>query len=279
MKKKLLKKKEERRNRISLTGKLDMQIEQLKVSFWGILAICALVLCWCPSLLAEEPDAQSILHRVDDNINPDTRISTISMTIHGRRSSRTVRSKSWIRGVDKAFTEYLAPPREQGTKMLKLEDELWIYSPDTDRTIQISGHMLREPVMGSDLSYEDFMEDPVLSNIYSPELEGTDTFLDRECWVLYLTAEDDDVAYRYRRLWVDKERFLPLKEEWYGSGETLLKTFEVKEMMEAQGRWYPKRAVFNDVLKAGDGTEVIIEEIEFDVDIPDRIFSRAALRQ
>lgn len=234
---------------------------------------------WAFLVIAQEPSASEILGRVDENITADSRIATISMTIHGRRASRTVRSKSWVRETDKSFSEYLSPPREAGTKMLKIDDQLWIYSPSTDRTIQISGHMLREPVMGSDLSYEDFMEDPVLSNIYKPEIEGEEVVSERECWILYLTAKSDDVTYQSRRLWVDKERFFPMKEEWYGSGGTLLKTLEVKEIGQEQGRWYPKRALFNDVLKRGDGTEVVVEEIEFDADIPDRVFSRAALRR
>jgi len=41
----------------------------------------------------------------------------------------------------------------------------------------------------------------------------------------------------------------------------------------------PKKALFNDVLKSGEGTGVIVEDIEFDADIPDRIFSRVALRR
>lgn len=49
-----------------------------------------------------------------------------------------------VKGDHKGYTEYLAPAREKGTKMLKLENQLWIYSPATDRTIQIAGHMLRQ---------------------------------------------------------------------------------------------------------------------------------------
>ena len=44
-------------------------------------------------------------------------------------------------------------------RMLKLDDILLTYSPQTDRIIQISGHMLKQSVMGSDFSYNDIMED------------------------------------------------------------------------------------------------------------------------
>jgi hypothetical protein len=37
--------------------------------------------------------------------------------------------------------------------------------------------------------------------------------------------------------------------------------------------------VFKDELKTGDGTEFIIQFIEFDAAIPDYIFSKASLRK
>ena len=118
------------------------------------------------------PDGEAILRRADENMGSDNKISTSTMTIHGRRGSRSMRSKSWIQGRTKSFTEYLDPPREKGTKMLKLEDQLWTYTPSSDRTILISGHMLRQSIMGSDLSYEDMMEDPRLESLYQATVVG-----------------------------------------------------------------------------------------------------------
>ena len=100
---------------------------------------------------------QDIIKAMDNNLNAKSRILTSKMVVHGRRSNRTISSKNWVVGADQAFTEYLSPPREEGTKMLKLGDKLWTYSPQTDRVIQISGHMLRQSVMGSDMSYNDMM--------------------------------------------------------------------------------------------------------------------------
>lgn len=121
------------------------------------------------------PSGQEILRRVDENITAGNKVMTARMIIHLRRASRTVEFKSYVQGTEKAFTEYLAPPRERGTKMLKLGNQLWMYSPWTERTILISGHMLRQSVMGSDLSYEDMMEDPKLLNSYTAEVVGEET--------------------------------------------------------------------------------------------------------
>jgi outer membrane lipoprotein-sorting protein len=202
-----------------------------------------------------------------------------AMTIHGRRADRTIKSKSWVEGNDKAFTEYLDPPREKGIKMLKLGDQLWTYSPSTDRTISISGHLLRQSVMGSDLSYEDMMEDLKLTQAYEAAADGEETLLGRPCWILRLTAKVENAAYYARRIWVDKDRFLVLKEERYAKSGRLLKTLEIKAVNKIANRWIQTEVVFRDALKEGNGTEFKIESIEFDAAIPEALFSKASLRK
>jgi len=230
-------------------------------------------------LFAQYTSGEEILNKIDQNIYSRNRISISKMIIHGRRGSRTVESKSWVQGTEKSFTEYLAPAREKGTKMLKLEDRLWTYSPSTDRIIQISGHMLRQSVMGSDLSYEDFMEDSKLREIYDAEVIGEEILNERKCWILQLLAKNKNVAYHSRKVWVDQQRYLGLKEERYAKSGKMLKIFETKEVFRINNRWYPKRMIFKDVLKRGKGTELIIDSIQFDVKIPYHIFSKAALRK
>ena len=163
--------------------------------------------------------------------------------------------------------------------MLKLDDELWTYSPSTDRIIKISGHLLRQSLMGSDLSYEDMMEDPVLGDIYEAEISGEETLLERPCWILDLLAKKEETAYAKRRVWVDKERFLILRSELFARSGKLLKTLETKSVRRFGERWVQDRMIFKDAMKTGDGTEFRIESIDFDADIPDSVFSKASLRR
>jgi outer membrane lipoprotein-sorting protein len=243
----------------------------------------SLVLCLCLSLClcfaAETPSGESILNKVDENSYAKTRIAVSQMVIHLARTARTVRAKSWVSGTDKSFTEFLYPARDKGTKMLKLGDELWTYTPSIDRTIKISGHMLRQSVMGSDLSYEDMMEDHKLIDQYSASVAGTDTVLGRQCWVLELTAKDAAVSYHTRKIWVDKERYVPLREHRFAKSGKLLKTTEVKSVAQRQGRWVADRVSFKDALKSGDGTEFVLDSIRLNVQIPDYIFTKAALKK
>ena len=228
---------------------------------------------------AQAPDGAAILRRVDENMGSDNKITTSEMVIHGRRGSRTVRSRSWIQGRTKSFTEYLDPPREKGTKMLKLEDQLWTFTPSSDRTILISGHMLRQPVMGSDLSYEDVMEDQRLAALYDAKVAGEEEYEGRVCWVLDLASRGEEIAYFRRKIWVDKERYVALREERFAKSGKLLKTTEVKTVERLKDRWISTRVVFKDALKEGQGTEFVLESIEFNASIPDYVFSKAILRK
>ena len=109
---------------------------------------------------------------------------------------------------------YLKPRRDKGTKMLKLGDDLWIYMPNVDRVQKISGHMLRQGMMGSDLSYEDMMTSQKAPRELSlrsyrfrggrwPRLLGTEM----------MSARDETVTYPKRKTWIVKDEKLALKQE------------------------------------------------------------------
>ena len=224
-------------------------------------------------------DAIAILNKVDDNMNSKTSITKSDMIIYGRRNSRTVTSIGYAEGTNTSYSEYLAPEREKGTKMLKLEDNLWIYSPSTDRTIQLSGHMLKQSLMGSDLSYEDMMENRKMVEMYNAEVIGNDTIDGRKTWVLMLTAKVDDASYDSRKVWVDTERYVPLREELYAKSGQLLKKTELKDVKKIDGRWYPTKMNYKDMLKDGKGTDFVVLEIKFDVEIPAYMFTKAVLKK
>ena len=227
-----------------------------------------------------EMSVKDIIKKMDKNMNAKSRILTSKMIVHGRRSSRTIESKSWVVGIDKAFTEYLSPPREAGTKMLKLGDKLWTYSPQTDRVIQISGHMLRQSVMGSDMSYNDMMEDKPMEELYEATVERSIEINGRDHWIIMLEAKIKGLAYPKRKVWIDKEYLLPMKEELYAKSGKLLKTSTMSDVKKVQGRWFPSRFNFRDELKRNSkGTEWVIDKIEFDIEISKSRFSKALLRK
>ncbi|MBP7205453.1 MAG: outer membrane lipoprotein-sorting protein [Candidatus Cloacimonetes bacterium] len=230
-------------------------------------------------LSAADPDPSSILKAVDANLTFSSSRSETRMLIKGRRSSRTVESINYAQGDDKFYTEYTAPPRDRGTKMLKVGDKLWIYDPSTDRTVQISGNMLKQAVMGSDLSYEDFMEASKLQEDYSATLDGSSTLGGRDCWVLTLTAKRSGLAYHSAKIHVDKARFVILSEYLYAKSGKLLKSITFGDVKKVGYRWYPHHIVFKDELKSGGGTEYFVDNVQFDIGIPASTFTKAKLKK
>lgn len=238
-----------------------------------------ILLLLTPTLVwAQNPTGKEILDKVDKNMASKSQIVKSKMIIHGQRSSRTIEAKTWTEGEKRSFTEYLSPASEKGTKMLKLEDELWIFSPSTDRVIKISGHMLRQSVMGSDLSYEDMMDNSKLLEDYDAVVLGVENYNERECWILELQAKTGDINYQMRKIWIDKDRYIPLKEELYAKSGKLLKKTELTNITKIGDRWYPMKIVFKDMLKSGEGTEFVIDNISFDQNIEEYIFTKAALK-
>ena len=239
-----------------------------------------IILILLSTIISSDLNVNEIINKIDFNLNSKNRVITSEMIVHGRRASRTIVSQSWIVGTDKAFTEYLSPPREQGSKMLKLDDILLTYSPQTDRIIQISGHMLRQSIMGSDMSYNDVMEDKPLDQLYSAILEGEEYINNRKCYIIFLEAKTEGISYPKRREWVDAEYFLPIKEELYAKSGKLLKSTSMDGIKKIGDRWFPTRFIFKDELKKNSkGTEWIIKDIQFDQEISDIIFSKANLRK
>jgi len=170
-------------------------------------------------------------------------------------------------------------PADRGTKYLKREDNLWMFFPDAEDIVKISGHMLQQGFMGSDFSYQDMMESDKLTELYTFNLLEEDTFNDRPCYVLEAIAVPGKKVSYYRRLtWIDKERFVGLKEELYTESGRLLKTSEVQEIEEIESRWLPVQTIMENKLRKDTYTQFIINEIELNPELNEDLFSLQSLR-
>ena len=243
------------------------------------ILLSLLALLFAGNAWAVELSAEQVLAHIDANQVFDHAIIEASMVIHSRSGDRSIALKSWSLGEDKSFSEYLAPAREKGKKMLKVGDKLWTYTPEPhDRIIAISGHLLKQSVMGSDLSYDDMMRNDSLAEAYQAEILGYEVINGRECIVLHLQATQKDVSYDQQKLWVDAERFVTLQAHMLAKNGKLLKQFQVKDVFEMQGRWVAKHMHFQDMLASGGGTEYLLHSIDLETEVPERLFSKASLR-
>ncbi len=139
--------------------------------------------------------AEEILDKVDFNMTPNTFKSDAKMVIYSGKKVLTKEMTMTAVGDDMAFIEFTAPKRDAGTRYLRNGDNLWMYFPSANRTMKISGHMLRQGMMGSDISYEDQTDRTTLNEQYdSTILEETDTMYKVEL----IAKEGVEVTYERR---------------------------------------------------------------------------------
>ncbi|WP_321328736.1 outer membrane lipoprotein-sorting protein [uncultured Ilyobacter sp.] len=214
--------------------------------------------------------AEEILERVDYNMTPSSIKYSGEMIIHKKNKKFVKNMKIQAVGKDLAFIEFTSPPRDKGTKYLRNGENLWIFLPKADRTVKISGHMLRQNMMGSDISYEDQTDRSHLTDLYTSKiLEESDN-----SYILELVArEGEDTAYYKRVIEVEKKNYILIKSEMYALSGKLLKVFYVDDAMWIGDRYYITKFRMEDKIKEDSYTEIISNNIIIDPDIPKSIFT------
>ena len=168
-------------------------------------------------------------------------------------------------------------PEDKGVKYLRLNDELWIWLPDAQDSMKISGHMLRQGMMGSDLSYEDMLKGESLLDEYSAVLAAPTNFGGTDCERLILMAKKDDVAYYRRDCLVDSKRSVVLRVDLFGPSGRLLKRMTFSDIREIGGRFVAMRSSVRDMTRRGSETIVEFLDLAFDEPIQPGAFSKAML--
>ena len=225
---------------------------------------------------AGAPAAADILARVDANMSFAGIRYTARMEITIGGETRIKAMAAVALGQEKAFVEF-TNPEDRGTRYLKLGSDLWMWFPAEADTVKISGHLLKDGMMGSDLSYEDALESRDYAKLYSASVRGREAVDGRDCWLVELKALVPTAPYDRRLLWVDAERWIVLKEEMYARSGKLLKTSRVLEARKIGERWFPVKSELVSALRKDTRTLFILDEVELDPVLDPRQFTMAAL--
>jgi outer membrane lipoprotein-sorting protein len=219
-----------------------------------------------------------ILSAMDKNRDYGTISYTATMEIHVGGEVRTKTMKALGLGAEKALAEF-TNPQDKGTKYLKINKELWIYFPSEQDVVKISGHMLKEGMMGSDVSYEDALESDALHKKYAATLTGEEDFEGHSCYVLTLDATVKDAPYYKRKMWVDKSLFIQWQEEMYAKSGTLLKVSHVLDVKTIGARHFPTKIEMVNRLRKDTKTVFEMNDVVFDVKVDNAVFSLQNLQR
>jgi outer membrane lipoprotein-sorting protein len=250
----------------------------MKVKVFVVLLVLAAVsFAW-----GQTPHAAELLRRVDDN-EIYTTIEYEGDMIIDYQNKRFVKTmKAWGRENSDSFVEF-TNPEDRGTKYLKKGGRLYVYSPDTEEVMLISGHMLKESMMGSDMSYEDTIENEKLSARYDPVIGGSGTWpmngASRDCWILDLTAKKRTESYPKQKLWIDKETGDCLHYELFALSGAKLKEYNLVKVEVFGGRRFPVELELRDLLRKNSKTTLVMRNVVMDKPIADSVFSQRNLER
>lgn len=222
--------------------------------------------------------AEEIIAQMEKNKNYTTATYTGLMEIHVGKEVRTKQMK--VSGVsdEKALVEF-TNSQDLGVKYLKIKKDLWIYFPSEQDMVKISGHLLKEGMMGSDVSYEDALEADAMRSKYNANIAGEEKYNNKDCWLLVLEAKVKDAPYYRRKMWVDKELFVAHKEEMYAKSGKLLKESNILEINKIGSRNFPSKVEVINKLRKDSKTVFSLSNIAFDVKLSDNIFSLQYLQR
>jgi outer membrane lipoprotein-sorting protein len=224
------------------------------------------------NLCLKAQDASVIMRNVDNNLTYKSMKFNGSMTIFNGGNKQEKTFISYAKGNNNMYSEF-TNSSDKGTKYLKKDGTLYMYLPDMEEVVPIVGHMLKQSMMGSDMSYEDASGNDTLESQYDVKVKGESEYEGIKVWVLELSAKKNDISYQRRMLWVNKENYTPLKEEFYAASGKLLKEMTFSNTIRINNKYFPTLRIMKDLLRKNTRTEFEFKNLEMDIEIPDNMFS------
>ena len=189
-----------------------------------IIAILLLLLA-SPALAV---DGNSLLLQVDRNLNPDSYKSykkLINIEPNGKKKEFILFTVK--KGKDKVAAMFISPASEKGRSTLRLDENMWLYIPNVGKPIRITS---LQSVVGGVFNNSD-----ILRLDYSSEynVEKMEDIGDE--YILHLKAKTKTVAYDKLKMWVHKEKLVPVRIECLTETSMLVKTIYYKNVKDFGG--------------------------------------------
>lgn len=255
--------------------------------FVGVFAMFA---AGMPAAFAE-PSVDEIVHKTNEAAyyqGKDGR-AKIKMTIVDKQGRTRVRKLAIIRrdvlasspgaAEDQQYYLYFEAPADVAKtaflvhKHVKGDDDRWLYLPALDLVRRIAASDERTSFVGSDFLYED-VSGRGLDKDHHRLVKTTKSY-----YVLEHTPKQPDaVEFSRYQMWVHKQTFLPTKIEFYDRSDKKYRVYTVEKVDKINGRPTVTRAKMADLVSGGH-TVVEYSQIQYDVDLPGRIFAERYLRR
>ena len=224
---------------------------------------------------------KEIIQKVDKNKLVTTEYYKGTFTIIKKSRTLIKQFFGYAKNSEETFYMEFTNPEDRGVKYLKINDELWIYFPDADDSLKISGSMLKQGMMGSDLSYSDMVTIENLEEKYTVTLLDEEKIKNTAVYKIQLIAKNGvkNINYYKEILYIEKGKYVMLRAEYYAKSGRLLKTIDVENVISKKGHYFPTKMIIKDMRRKSSKTIIEFSTIDFDITLPKGIFSIEYLKR
>jgi outer membrane lipoprotein-sorting protein len=249
----------------------------------ALVILVAMVATPCPADPAstastDSTNASTIVKQALDHWRGETSYTEIDMVVHRPDWERSSSMKSWTRGRKDALVRFTEPAKDAGSATLKIDDDMWIYTPKLERVIKLPFSMMTQSWMGSDFSYSDLAKSDDLLVHFDLTLTGTETKDGHTVYVIEgVPHQNAPVIWGKETVRVRDDHLL-LEEVFFDQDLVPVKTLSAQKIGTLGGRIFvtTMRMTKND--EEDHWTEITYRKGEFRLDLPSSIFSLANLR-
>ena len=242
-------------------------------------SLFSLILLVIPVLgLAQERDAKSIVRDAIDHWRGVSSYTEMTMIIHRPDWERSMTMQAWTKGDDHSLVRVIEPKKDRGNGTLTDDNSMWSYSPKINRVIKIPSSMMGQSWMGSDFSNKDVARADEIIDEYEHNLLSTEEF---DGIIVYeieaIPHEDAAVVWGSEVLRI-RDDHVVLEHAFFDQDGELVKSLQTMEITDMGGRTIAKRQRMNKADKPDEWTEIQVNEVDYDVELKDSLFTLSNLR-
>lgn len=154
-------------------------------------------------------------------------------------------------------------------------DDQWLFLPAIKRVKRIAPANQSSPFMGSEFSYEDLASAEVEKYTYA--YRGDERYEGDAGFLLERVPVDAESGYSRQRVWVDQERYVALKIEYYDRRGEKLKTLTLGDYRQYLGRYWRAHEARMENHQSGKLTILRWEDIGFRQGLGEQDFLPASM--
>lgn len=235
-----------------------------------------LVILIAQSLHANE--AQEIVRAAIDYWRGTSSVGEMTMIIHRPDWERSMSMRAWTQGNDRSLVRVTAPKKDRGNGTLIDNNNMWSYSPKINRVIKVPSSMMGQSWMGSDFSNKDISRVDDIIDQYEHRILGEE---EQEGHTVYqieaIPHEDAAVVWGKEILRIRDDNVL-VDHSFYDQDGELVKVLVSLEIGDMGGRVVAIRQRMSKVDEPGEWTEIVVDSMEYDLDLRDSLFTLSNLR-